>query len=208
MGNGHGARDQDPIAMLLLVFMGFVVFEWLTNAAFSPFPASWQGNAVCNPNSVICFGSVATNFSKLITITTPLLIFAIPLAIAMFGFYLLKELSGTDPRGYFETEILRTRALITVGDQMELNRLSAVESAAQTRAEKNAAIKQYNMKVDEINARRRKATGKPLQQKDISAAVPKDQTTPQDRETARYNAEIEEENAQKIAKEKQKDKDE
>jgi hypothetical protein len=201
-GNGHGARDQDAISILILIFMSFVILEWLTNAAFSPFPSSWQGKSCVASSAIICYGAVSSDISAVVALSVPLLIIAVPLVFAMFGFYLMKELGGVDPKDYFEMEILRTRALITANDQMELNRLSAVESAASTRAEKNAAIKAYNAKVDEINVRRRKATGKPVTGQEIRDAVPKDRTTPKDLTTARHNKEVEEENAEKVEKEK------
>lgn len=95
IGNGQGARDGDPIALLLMIFMGFILLLWLSNATFTP----WQGDFGCSGNPTPnCHTVIANGFNNAFTVlnTSGFMTLFIPLGVVMFFFYIYREFSGED----------------------------------------------------------------------------------------------------------------
>ncbi len=97
VGNSQGARDGDPIAMLLLIFMAIVLLAWLGNSSFSP----WTSDIGCstqNPPPATCNETIASGFQNGMNTlnNTGFLTLFIPLGVVMFMFYIYREFTGED----------------------------------------------------------------------------------------------------------------
>jgi hypothetical protein len=95
IGNGNGARDGDPISLLILIFMAFILLLWLSNASFTP----WQGDFGCTGNPVPnCHTVIANGFNNAFNTlnNSGFMTLFIPLGAVMFAFYIYREFSGED----------------------------------------------------------------------------------------------------------------
>ncbi len=103
---GQGARDGDPIAFLILLFMGFILLLWLSNASFSP----WQGNFGCSGNpQPNCHTVIAGGFNNAFNTlnTSGFMTLFIPLAMVMFIFYIYRGFGGEDVEELYKRKVLR-----------------------------------------------------------------------------------------------------
>src|SRR5467141_1950176 len=104
VGSGQGARDGDPISLLILIFMAIILLQWLSSPTFSP----WQGDFGCSgtptPN---CHTVIANGFNQALSTlnNTGFLTLFLPLGIIMFGFFIYREFSGEDVEESYRTRL-------------------------------------------------------------------------------------------------------
>jgi len=111
-GGGIGARDQDPIAVALLIFMIIVLLNWLSSSSFSPLP-NYQAKG-CSAWASSCTNGVGTYdtthyFSYIFNSValSGLLKLVVPLLIIMFIYFCYVQVFGRDLESDFRLKINR-----------------------------------------------------------------------------------------------------
>jgi len=105
-GFGQGAKDGDPMAILVMGFMIIVALYWLSQAAFSPIGSqtvvgcvAWSTN--CHVQNGVRVGSIDTTvffaylFDQGHGVRIVFTLF-IPLVVIMFAYWMMKNVIGSD----------------------------------------------------------------------------------------------------------------
>jgi hypothetical protein len=142
-GYGQGAKDGDPMSILVMGFMIIVVLYWLSQAAFSPLAnvnvvgcIAWSTN--CHVQNGVTVGTINTtvffaylfNQSHGVSIIFTLFV---PLVIVMFAYWFMKNVIGEDKDG-------RGNDFLNIGGS------STVERTATSRRE---TMKRYRQRREE-----------------------------------------------------------
>jgi len=116
-GSGVGARDRDPIAIMLLIFLIIVLFNWLSSPTFSPLPSynaqgcsAWASSCTTNAQGVKVGTYDTTHYFAYLFNSVALLgIFKlmVPLMIVMFIYYCYSLVFGSDMEKDFRVKINR-----------------------------------------------------------------------------------------------------